>query len=71
MSVNVLGDRMHDNVRSVIQRILKIRAHEGIINNNVDAMLVSNGCYLADIHQPQSRVRRALDPNKLGVIWSD
>lgn len=62
---------MDDNIRSVVQRVLKIWTHEGIINNNQDSMLVGDGSDPADIHQPHSRVRRALDPDKLGIIWPD
>lgn len=71
VSVDVLCDGMDNNIRSMIQRILKIRTHEGIIDNNQDSMLMSDGGHLADIHQPKSRVRRALDPDKLGIIGSD
>lgn len=56
MTIDVLGDRMHDEIRSMIQGILDVRAHEGVVHHHHDAMTVRNVCDLADINQAQSRV---------------
>ena len=71
MTVDVLGHGMHNNIGTVVQRVLDVGAQEGIVDNNHDSVLMGNGSHLADIHQPERRVRRGLDPDEFGLIWPD
>lgn len=71
VTVDVLGDGVHDDIRTVVQGVLEVRAQEGVVHHDQDSMLMSDGSNLADIHQPESRVRRGLDPDEFGVIRAD
>lgn len=63
MAVDVFGDRVHDDIRTVVERVLNIRAEEGVIDNNHDAVLVGNAGYFSDIDEAEGRVRWTLDPD--------
>lgn len=56
---------MNNDIRTVIQRILNIRAHKGIVNDNLDSLRMSDICNLSDIDKTESRVGRRLNPHKL------
>jgi hypothetical protein len=56
MPIDVLGHRVNDNVRAMVQRILNVRAKERIIHHYHDAMHVCDGCYSPDIDQSQGGV---------------
>lgn len=71
MAVDVFRNGMDHNVGAVVQGVLDIGAHEGVVHDHRDAMAVGNSRHLCDIHHPQSRVGRGLDPDQLGVIWPD
>lgn len=71
MAVDVLGDGVDDDVGSVVQGILDVRAQEGVVHHDLDAMLVSNGRNGADINEAQGRVGRGLDPDEPGLVRAD
>jgi hypothetical protein len=56
MAVNVLRNGVNHHISTVIQWILNVRAHEGIINHNQNAMAVRNRGNFANINQRQGRV---------------
>jgi hypothetical protein len=56
MPIDVLGHRVNDNVRAMVQRILDVRAKERIIHHHHDAMHVCDGRYSPDIDQSQGGV---------------
>jgi hypothetical protein len=58
---------MYHDIGAMVQGILNVRAHEGVVHNHHDAVLMRNRRDLADVHQRQGRVRRRLDPDELCV----
>lgn len=71
MSIDILCNRVHDNIRSIIQWILNIRTHKRVIHHHQNAMPVRNIRDFADIHQTQGRVRGRLNPNQFRVWFED
>ncbi len=68
MAVDVLGDGVHDNVGSEIQRVLDVRGQKGVVNDDQNAVAVGDFDDLADVDQTQGRVTRAFDPDKAGIF---
>lgn len=62
---------MNDNVGAMLQRILDIRAHEGVIDNHQDSVTVGDFRDLGDIDHSKCWVRRGLNPNQFGVARTD
>lgn len=56
MAVDVFRNGMDHNVGAVVQGVLDIGAHEGVVHDHRDAMAVGNSRHLCDIHHPQGRV---------------
>lgn len=71
VSVDVFGDRVDHYVCTMIQRVLNIRAQEGIVNDDHDPMTMRHRCHFSDINQAQCRITRAFDPDELGLVGSD
>lgn len=71
VSVYVFGDRVDYYVCAMIQRILNIRAQEGIVNHDHDPMTMRHRCHLSDIHQAQRRVTRTFDPDQFSLVRSN
>ena len=65
--VDVLRDAVDDNVGAVVQRVLHVGGHEGVIDDDHDAVLVGEGRNLADVDELQGGVRGRLDPDELRV----
>ena len=65
--VDVLCDAVDDNVGAVVQRVLHVGRHEGVIDDDHDAVLVGEGRNLADVDELQGGVRGRLNPDELGV----
>lgn len=63
MAIDVLCDRVHDDVGTVVERVLDIRAEEGIIDNDHNAVLMGNAGYFSDIDKAEGRIRGAFDPD--------
>ena len=61
---------MHDDVCAVVERVLHVRAHEGVVHDDHDAVLVGNCRDFADVDKGQRGVRGRLNPDELGV-WAD
>ncbi len=61
---------MYNNVRPQLQRLLKIGAGKGIIDNNQQVAAVCNLCNCLDIHQPEQRIGRSLQPHHFRV-WAN
>lgn len=66
VTVDVLGHGVHDEVGTVVQGILDIGAHECVVDNNHDAVLVGNVGNDTDVHQAEGGVGGGLNPDKLG-----
>lgn len=67
MAINVLGHGVNNKIGTVVQWVLDVGAHESVIDNNLDAVLVGNVGNSPDIHQAESRVGGGLDPDELGL----
>lgn len=66
VAVDVLGDTVHHNIGAVIKRVLDVRAQEGVVDNNHDAVLVGSSRDGADVDETEGRVAGSLDPYQLG-----
>jgi len=64
MTVDIFSNRMHDDIRSMLQRRLHIRRHEGIIHDNLNPVAMRCFGHGTDIHKTQRRIRRGLNPNQ-------
>lgn len=71
VTVDVLGDGVHDDIGTMGERVLNIGTHEGVIDNNQDAMAVGDVGDSADVHQAQSGVGGCLNPDQLGLVGAD
>lgn len=56
MSINVLRNRVDDDVSAVIQRVLNVWAHERIVDYDQDAMAMRNRGNFANINQRQGGI---------------
>lgn len=70
VSVDVLCHRVHDNVGAVVEWVLHVGAHEGVVDDDHDAVLVGDGGDFADVDERQRGVRGRLDADEFGV-WAD
>lgn len=71
MAVDVFRNGMNHNVGTVFQGVLDIWAHEGVVHDHRNPMPVGHSRNLCNVHHSHCRVRRRLDPDQLGVIWSN
>lgn len=71
MPIDVLGDGVDHNIRTVIERVLDVRAEERVVHHDQNAMSVRDRGHLANVDQAQGRVRRTLDPDQLRVVRTD
>ncbi|RUS18122.1 hypothetical protein BC937DRAFT_89129 [Endogone sp. FLAS-F59071] len=67
MTVDIFCYRVHDDIGAEFKRVLEIRAHERVVDDQECAMTVCLLGHSADIDEAEGRVCRGLDPNKLGV----
>jgi len=67
VAVDVLCHRVDDNVCAVVERVLHIGRHEGVVDHDHDAVLVRHARDFADVDELQRGVRRRLDPDELGL----
>jgi len=67
VAIDVFRDRVDDDIGAVLQRVLNVRTHESVINNNFDTIRMGNFADGTNIYQCQSRIRGSLDPDELGL----
>lgn len=67
VTVEVLSNRVHDEIRAELQGKLAVGGHEGVVDDDQKLVLVSDGSELLDIYNLQQRVGRSLNPEHLGV----
>jgi hypothetical protein len=67
VAVDILGDRVDDDIRAMVERVLHIRAEEGVVDHHQYAVLVSLGGYGSDIHEAERGVGWGLDPDEFGL----
>lgn len=68
VAVDVLGDTVDDDVGAEVERVLDIRREESVVNDDEDAVLVSNGDDSSNVDQAQSRVAGRLDPDQTSLL---
>jgi hypothetical protein len=56
VSIDILGDGVNHDIGTVVQRILDVRAHKSVVNDDQNATLVRSGGDFADINKSQRRV---------------
>ena len=56
MSIDVLCDRMYDDIRTVVQGVLYVGAEKGVVHYNHYAVLVCYGCDFSNVNQAQRRI---------------
>lgn len=68
MTVDVLGNRVNNNIGTVVKRVLNVGTHKSVVDNDQDSMTVSDISNGLDINQAEGRVGRSFDPNELSLI---
>lgn len=69
VTVDILGHRVHDNVRTEAEGVLEVRAHEGVVHDKERAVRVCVLGHSGNIDEAKGRVRGRLDPDKLKQIF--
>lgn len=65
MSVDVFGDRVHDDISSVIEGVLDIGAKEGVVDDDFDVEFMGDVGDCLDVYQSEGGVTGGLDPDQL------
>ena len=71
VSVDVLGDRVNNNISAQGKGVLEEGRHEGVVDNQLGVVLVGNLGNGLDIDQTEGGVGGGLDPDELGVGADD
>ena len=71
VTVDILGHGVNDDISAVVERVLNIGAHEGVVDDNKDAIAVGNVSNGLDIDQTEGGVGRGFDPDELGLFWAN
>ena len=71
VAVDVFCNAVHNDVGTVVERILDIWGEEGIIDDDHDAMPVSDCGDVTNIHEAEGGVAGRFDPDELGLVWPD
>lgn len=56
MPIDILGDGVDNNIRTVIERVLDVRAQESVVDHNQNAMSVRDRGHFANVDQTQGGV---------------
>ncbi len=67
VAVEILGGRVHDDVRTQAERALQHRGSKGVVDHDQQAALARDLGNGSDIDQLEHRVGRGLDPHHLGI----
>src|SRR5713101_8090584 len=59
---------VHDNVGPKLQRVLKIRAHEGVVYDEKGVSFLANLTHLSNVYDPHQWIGRCLYPDEPGVL---
>lgn len=71
VAVDVLRDGVDDDVGAVVERVLHVGAHEGVVDDDEDAMAMGDVDDGADVDQAEGGVGGGLDPDELGLVGAD
>lgn len=67
MSIDVLGDRVDDDIGTQREWVLEVGTHKSIVDNQLGIVLVRDLSNGSDIDQTQGGIGRSLNPDELGV----
>lgn len=65
VAVDVLGNRVDDDVGAVVERVLHVGGEERVVDDDEDAVFVGDGGDGADVDEGERGVRGRLDPDEL------
>ena len=68
VAAEILGGAMNDDVCPMLYRVLKIRAHEGVVHDKKGMSLLANLTDLSNIHNSHQGIGWCFNPDKLGVF---
>jgi hypothetical protein len=68
VAVDVLGNRVNDDIGAQGNGVLEIRRHEGVIDNEKSTVSMSTFSNSLDIDHTESGVSGSLEPDELGVL---
>ncbi len=71
VAVDILGHGVHDDVGAVVERVLEVWRHEGVVHNDHDAVLVRDGRDIADVDEAESWVAWGFDPDQACLVGAD
>lgn len=71
MTIDVFCHRVDDYVCAMIQRVLHIRAEEGIVYNDMNTMSMCYGSNFSNVYQTQRRIARAFNPDQFRLVRSN
>ncbi len=67
MSIQILGHRMHHDVRAEFNRPLEVRAQKRVIHGESDVSLVGELGHSRDVRHAQRWIRRRFDIKQLRI----
>src|SRR5947199_8622696 len=68
VSTKVFRGAMHYNVRAVAQRVLQVRTHEGVVDNEERVCLPGDLADARDVDYSHQRVGRCLYPDEPSIL---
>ena len=71
MAVDVFGNGMHNDIGTVIQRVLDVRTQERVVDHDHDPVPVRHRGNIPDVDQTQCRIAGRFDPDQFGLVRSD
>jgi hypothetical protein len=71
VSVKVLGDGVNDDISAVLEGLLEVGGHKGVVDNNDKVVLVSNLGQNLNIGDSQQGIGGSLEPEHLGLSGLD
>ena len=70
MAVDVLGDRVDDDVGAVVEGVLHVGGEEGVVDDDEDAVAVCDRGDGADVNEREGGIGGRFDPDEFG-LWAD
>jgi hypothetical protein len=64
---DILRRRMHDDIRSQVERRLQVRRRKRVVHGDERSMAARDGGHFGDVHELQQRIRRRLQPHDFRI----
>jgi hypothetical protein len=71
VAVDILCNGVNDDVGAVVERVLHVGTHEGIIDDDKDAVAAGDVDDGTDVDEAEGWVGGGLDPDELGLVGAD